>query len=377
MAAFGVRDVCDVVLKSLRNIPACRSITGKDIDRGEPVVFFDSLKVSTLSGTSATVYATGGSGNQRRMAWDGDREVLFHIEDALLTKESFALMSGAKIREREITLKDFLLSNSDFSMTVVGGNTLVDFNFTPRERELFAGVDTLVDNTGDPITNAHSYDSATGILTITGDFTVGQPTELAEVKARVANVKAVIVHDANTHISEVAGELDLGFEAIMNGGNYPMFVYPILDSGDRGPKIKVSPADIVGTKLIVAGPNTFENGKQYLVDTYKKVSGASDRITLIADPTSDYYKLEGSTVFYRESDGEPLPAHLTIFKVKPRTTFELTMNPTGDPAAFAIDFDAFPQKNVPGFEKCKNGILLTLDIETEVGEDDCDCTWEA
>lgn len=368
MGAFGVRDVCDVVLKSLRNIPACRSITGKDIARGEPVVSFDSLKVSTLSGSSTTVYATGGSGNQRRMGWDGDREVLFHIEDALLTSESFALMSGAKLREREITTR--VAQSADFVTTVTSGtDTIVTLNLTARERELFVDVVEAVDANGVVLASGGSFDSTNGAVTIA---TTGL---IDEIRYRVSNVNAVTVHDSNVHLVETNGALDLGFDPVVDVGNHPIFIYPLMDNGQRGPKININPLTAIAGSVI-SDPG-FLVGQQYLVDTYKKVKGASDRMTLTADSTSDYYKLEGSTVFYRESDGEPLPAHLTIYKVKPRTTFELAMNPTGDPAAFAIDFDAFPQKNVPGFEKCKNGILLTLDIEREVDEEDCDCTWEA
>lgn len=375
MAAFGVRDVCDVVLKSLRNIPACRSITGKDISRGEPVVRFDSLKVSTLSGTSTTVYATGGSGNQRRMAWDGDREVLFHIEDALLTTESFALMSGAKIRQHEVLTKELAIAPS--MITTDGIDTFVDFGFSSKEKALFVEVVSIENQNNvvlDLVVNPLSYDRGSGVLTVHGDHSVGSDA-LTKMTYRVANVSQITVHDANTHTAE-AGTIELKFTPVVDH-NYPMFIYPIMDNGDRGPKIAATIAPNASGEGSILSSVEFVAGKQYLIDTYRKATGSADRMVLTADATSDYYKLEGSTVFYREVDGEPLPAHLTIFKVKPRTTFELAMNPTGDPAAFSIDFDAFPQKNVPGFEKCKNGILLTLDIETEIDEEDCDCTWEA
>lgn len=376
MAAFGVRDVCNVVLKSLRNIPACRSIIGRDISRGEPVVYFDSLKISTLSGTGTTVYATGGSGNNRRMAWDGDKEILFHVEDALLTPESFAIMSGAKLRQHEVITKDDMTITTGM-LSTDSANTMIDPGFTVSERNRFVEVTSLT-KTDRTLVNPlnYTYNRATGIITVNGPYATGTEA-IASMTYKIANSKPIIVHKVITKTIDTAETLELDFVPVISS-DYPLFIYQVLDDGSRGPKITGLPAPVPsadGSGSTITSPE-FVLGKQYLVDTYKETSGAVDRLVLTADATSDYYKLEGETVFYRESDGEPLPAYLTIFKVKPRTTFELAMNPTGDPATFAIDFDSFPQKNVPGFEKCKNGILFVLDIELDTDDEDCDCTWE-
>ena len=40
--------------------------------KNEPVLYFDTLKTSNLEGTSTTVYAQGGRGNARLVAWEGE-----------------------------------------------------------------------------------------------------------------------------------------------------------------------------------------------------------------------------------------------------------------------------------------------------------------
>lgn len=88
---FGVREICDVVLRA----KATQYLGTKKFYKDEPVLYFDTLKTSTLEGASTTVYATGGRGNVRLVAWEGERTVTFTMEDALISPESFSILSGA------------------------------------------------------------------------------------------------------------------------------------------------------------------------------------------------------------------------------------------------------------------------------------------
>lgn len=67
--------------------------------RNEPVLYFDTLRTSTLEGASTTVYAQGGRGYARLIAWDGEKTITFTMEDALLSPESFSILSGAGLIE--------------------------------------------------------------------------------------------------------------------------------------------------------------------------------------------------------------------------------------------------------------------------------------
>ena len=88
---FGVREICDVVLRAKAN----QKIGNKIFYKNEPVIYFDTLKTSTLEGAATTVYAQGGRGNSRLVAWEGERTVTFTMEDALISPAGFMILSGA------------------------------------------------------------------------------------------------------------------------------------------------------------------------------------------------------------------------------------------------------------------------------------------
>ena len=92
---FGVREICDVVLRAKDKVKIGNQVFEKD----EPVIYFDTAKTSTVEGAATTVYATGGKGNSRLIAWEGERTVTFTMEDALLSPLGFAILSGAGIVE--------------------------------------------------------------------------------------------------------------------------------------------------------------------------------------------------------------------------------------------------------------------------------------
>lgn len=92
---FGIREICDVVLKAKAN----QKVGNKIFYKGEPVIYFDTLKTSSLEGAATTVYAQGGRGNARLMAWEGERTITFTMEDALISPAGFMILSGAGLIE--------------------------------------------------------------------------------------------------------------------------------------------------------------------------------------------------------------------------------------------------------------------------------------
>lgn len=88
---FGVREICDVVFKA----KADTTIGNTTFKKGQPVLYIDTAKTSTVEGAATTVYATGGKGNTRLIAWEGEKTLTFTVEDALLSPIGFAVLSGA------------------------------------------------------------------------------------------------------------------------------------------------------------------------------------------------------------------------------------------------------------------------------------------
>lgn len=94
---FGVREICDVVFKA----KADTTIGSKTFKKGQPVLYIDSAKTSTIEGAATTVYAQGGRGNTRLIAWEGEKTLTFTVEDALLSPIGFSILSGAGLFKDE------------------------------------------------------------------------------------------------------------------------------------------------------------------------------------------------------------------------------------------------------------------------------------
>ena len=88
---FGVREIANVVFRAKADV----QIGDTKFVKGQPVLYIDTAKTSTLEGTGTTVYAQGGRGNARLIAWEGEKTLTFTVEDALLSPIGFAILSGA------------------------------------------------------------------------------------------------------------------------------------------------------------------------------------------------------------------------------------------------------------------------------------------
>ena len=75
----------------------CIDVTFFDVSTGTPVLFLDSLKMTTTEVGAETVYARGGRGNPRRIGWDGSKDVSIDAQDCLISPEALALHLGTSV----------------------------------------------------------------------------------------------------------------------------------------------------------------------------------------------------------------------------------------------------------------------------------------
>lgn len=182
---FGVREICDVVLRA----KAKQTLGSRTFFKNEPVLYFDTLKTSSLEGASTTVYAQGGRGNPRLIAWEGERTLTFTMEDALLSPESFAILSGADLiaaaEDKPIFVHttDQVQASGDNTFTVTGlacwnrgrsgKGTLDDETYNNPEADIFC---MKLDDNGEiasepcaPSAIVHNEDDTTTITCMATD----------------------------------------------------------------------------------------------------------------------------------------------------------------------------------------------------------------
>lgn len=89
---FGIKEVADVAFYNVGKVEV--SDTGIITAEENPVLTFDTLKVSTLEMTAEQAEARGGKGNPPLIIWDYGREVNVTLEDAVLSMDCLQAMFG-------------------------------------------------------------------------------------------------------------------------------------------------------------------------------------------------------------------------------------------------------------------------------------------
>ena len=90
---FGVRECANMVFKAKQPV----KIGPYTFKKGQPVLYIDSARTSTIEESATSVYAQGGRGYTRLIAWEGEKNLTFTVEEALLSPISMAMVSGAKL----------------------------------------------------------------------------------------------------------------------------------------------------------------------------------------------------------------------------------------------------------------------------------------
>lgn len=85
LARYGIKEVADVTFYKI----------DKDGNPTTPVLYLDTLKVSTIEQTAESTSARGGKGNPELIMWDYGKEITVTLEDALFSAKSMAIMYGA------------------------------------------------------------------------------------------------------------------------------------------------------------------------------------------------------------------------------------------------------------------------------------------
>jgi hypothetical protein len=98
---FGVREIANVTFRPL----AALDIGSQHFAKYQPCLYIDTATASNMEVATTTVYAQGGRGNARLIAWEGEKTATFTVTDALLSPISFAMLSGAGVINEETNKK--------------------------------------------------------------------------------------------------------------------------------------------------------------------------------------------------------------------------------------------------------------------------------
>lgn len=94
---YGIQEVADVTLYSIE-------LDENDDEIYVPILYFDTLKISTIEGSSEQTSARGGLGNSELVTWDYGKEISVTLQDALYTPASQSLTWGGRYGSKKFEL---------------------------------------------------------------------------------------------------------------------------------------------------------------------------------------------------------------------------------------------------------------------------------
>ncbi len=212
---FGVREICDVVLRAKAN----QKVGNKIFYKHEPVIYFDTLKTSSMEGAATTVYAQGGRGNSRLVAWEGERTVTFTMEDALISPAGFMILSGAGLTEasEEATIKQHTTEQTDAVAVEDDGTVKITLAEVPYQKAGDNYIYVMLMNNGEVTSEPFIPNSVEGkVITLkaTDDLVAGK----AKAWKEGFTTGAVVLVDYYVERKSGAQQIDITPDKF--GGNY-------------------------------------------------------------------------------------------------------------------------------------------------------------
>lgn len=306
---FGVREICDVTFKATADN---QKVGSKVFKKYQPVFSIDTAQTSEMSQESTTVYAQGGKGYNRLIAWEGEKTMTFTVTDALLSPMGLAVLSGAG----------------------------------------------LINASEDEVVHVHiTVDAATvnGVATI-------KYADLAEEVGINSGEDIYVCADKNT----------LVYGTLLDGSGAGIaWVDKVSVTGGttEDDLIKVTKADSLTMTCQTASGETDTKNGTVKYDMYVVMKKGATEISIAPEDFGGYFYVEADTLFRREDNGQDMAATLTFPRVKVQSGFTFTMAATGDPSTFDFTMDAFP--GYTQFDATKKvNVVMSIVGADEVGSED-------
>ena len=308
---FGVREICDVTFKTTADN---QKIGSKVFAKaGTPCFMIDTAKTSSMEQATTTVYAQGGKGNTRLIAWEGEKTMTFTVEDALISPMGLAVLSGAGLiapsqsapMHVHVTLAKTLNASGIAEITVAD----------------------IKEETG--------LNAATKFMVCTSTAVPAYATKLDGSGAGI------------DYYSNVAWYSDSTATTAVSATEYEI---------DGTAKLYVQVKDNQSTPAAV-------NGATVMLDFYVIMTQAVQEISIAPSDFGGYFYIEAQTLFRREDSGQDMAAEIIFPRVKVQSGFTFAMASSGDPSTFTFTMDAFP--GYTQFDKTKKVMCVIQVIGTD------------
>lgn len=153
LARYGIKEVADVTFYKI----------DKDGNPAAPVLYLDTLKVSTIEQTAENTSARGGKGNPELIMWDYGKEITVTLEDALFSAKSMAMMYGVDMDSEDFAEENEVLKTWKKSQVSEGKFLINGQEVTPTDIKYYDAEGNLIEEE-----TPADYAYVTGKIAVTG-----------------------------------------------------------------------------------------------------------------------------------------------------------------------------------------------------------------
>ena len=284
---FGVREICDVTFKTT----AAGQKVGKTVfeKAGMPAFSIDTAKTSSLEQATTTVYAQGGKGYNRLIAWEGEKTMTFTVEDALISPMGLAVLSGAGLIEAD----------------------------SKNVAHVHVTLDAVLDDNGVATVTLADLQEETGLA---------DSTSFDICDSEAVPVYATVIDGSGAGVEFISKSLTVG------GGEASATHQNALTVTSEKP----------ATFTVDSGLVAQYKNKTVKLDFYLIMASGVTEVDIKPNDFGGFFYVEAQTLYRREDTGLDMAAEIILPKVKVQSGFTFSMAASGDPSTFTFTMDAFP-----------------------------------
>lgn len=258
---FGVREICDVTFKAAANN---QRVGNKVFKKYQPVFMIDTARTSNMEQASTTVYAQGGRGYSRLIAWEGEKTMTFTVEDALMSPMGLAVLSGAGLIKHD--MDNSARVHVTLQTSVSEGKAEVTLADLREETGLTTATKFLICNKIPMYATTFSNDGASGFFEVETPADAIEVTEAAAGELTIKDAPAdgtVVVLDFYLAMTNSVTTVEIGPEDF--GGYYYVEAQTLFRDEATGkdmaasltfPKVKIQ-SGFTFTMAASGDPSTF------------------------------------------------------------------------------------------------------------------------
>ena len=278
---FGVREIVDVVFKAADTM----RIGNKVFKKYQPVFMIDTATTSSLEQSTTTVYAQGGKGYARLIAWEGEKTMTFTVTDALMSPMGLTVLTGAGLINP--TVDKPVHVHCTLNKALLDGKAIVELEDLIEETGLDTATSFQICTLSDVQPFATKLDGSGAGIDWYSNVTLEGATEGAEfVEVKEGKPAVFAINDDGGNAASGTVQLDF---------------YLLMNNSAAVTEVQIEPSSFGG-----------------------------------------YFYVEAQTLFRREDSGKDMAAEIIIPKAKVQSAFTFTMAASGDPSTFDFVMDAMP-----------------------------------